>query len=108
MAERVLVSNFSPTALERVRGAINAVRARALDPFGIELTHIMSPEFVRNNQPIAEVSLIANIQGEPSYFDLFGAEDAIASELGLEVCIIPLRAVSANHSASVEAGMLPL
>jgi hypothetical protein len=108
MAERARVSDFSTAALDRVREAISAVRERTLDPFGITLTHIMSPDFVRDNQPIAEVSLVAEIAGEPSYFDLFGAEDAIASELGLEVCIIPLRAVSSNHSASVKAGMLAL
>jgi hypothetical protein len=108
MAEPASQTGFSNVARERLRSAIAAVRARALDPFGIELTHIMSPEFVRDNQPIAEVSLVAAISGEPSYFDVFGAEDAISSELGLEVCIIPLRAVSENHRESLEAGMRPL
>lgn len=108
MAERIAASDFSSAALSRVREAIELVRSRTLDPFGIELTHIMSPEFIHDNQPIAEVSLVAQITGAPSYFDLFGAEDAIGSELGLEVCIIPMRAVSANHLAAVQAGMLPL
>jgi hypothetical protein len=108
MAETADQTAFSNVARARVRSAIEAVRERALDPYGIELTHIMSSEFVRDNQPIAEVSLVAAITGEPSYFDIFGAEDAISSELGLEVCIIPLRAVSENHRESLEAGMQPL
>lgn len=109
MAERANEpTDFSTAALDRVRKAISTVQERTLDPFGITLTHIMSANFVRDHQPIAEVSLVAEITGEPSYFDLFGAEDAIASELELEVCILPLRAVSANHADSFKAGMLAL
>lgn len=105
MADPATASLFPPAALDRVKAAIGAVKARALDPFGIRLTDILSPEFVRDNQPIPEICLVADLDGEADYFDVFGAEDAIAAELGLEVCIILRRAVTARHLPSLEAEM---
>lgn len=93
--------------LSTVRNAVEAVQALALDPFGIEVTHVLSPNYAETEQ-LAEVCLVAEIRGEPSYFDIFGAQDVIAARLGIDVMIIPRRSVWESHRTAFEGALLPL
>jgi hypothetical protein len=90
-----------------IKAAVDAVQTLALDPVGIEVTHLLAPEYAEEER-LPEVCLVAEIRGEPSYFDVFGAQDAISARLGVDVRIIPRRAVWDTHRAAFEAALLPL
>jgi hypothetical protein len=101
-------SGLSDAFLARVRVAIAATKFRWMTPYGISITHVLSSSFVESMQNLSEVSLAADIEGEPDYFDLLAAEEAIATELGLEVRIIPKRAVWESTRPKFEASMVAL
>ncbi len=94
--------------LSRVKLAIEVTKSRWMMPFGISITHILSSSFVQAMNNLSEVSLAADIDGDPDYFDLLGAEEAIATELGLEVRIIPKRAVWDSTRPKFETSMVAL
>jgi hypothetical protein len=105
-----LQANLGPSDafLGKVRDAIKATEARWLKPFGISLTHMLSSSFVEAMGNLSEVSLAAEIEGEPDYFDMLAAEEAIATELGLEVRIIPKRAIWVGTKPQFEASLVAL
>ena len=98
----------SDAFLSRVRTAVSAAEAKWLIPFGISLTHILSTSFVEAMGNLSEVSLAADIEGDPDYFDMLAAEEAIATELGLEVRIIPKRAVWEGTLPQFQANLVAI
>lgn len=93
---------------EKLTAAIEMVRMSMLEPYGIVLTHVLTPDYVEATGSLPEVSLVAELKGSADYFDLFGAEDSLAAILGLDVRIIPRTAVAPNWRAGFEASMVPL
>ena len=103
-----VTSGLSDALLTRVKLAIEATKSRWMTPHGISITHILSSSFVEAMNNLSEVSLAADIHGDPDYFDLLAAEEAIATELGLDVRIIPKRAVWESTRQQFEASMVAL
>jgi hypothetical protein len=101
-------SGLSEAFLARVKLAIKATESRWMTPYGISITHILSSAFVESMNNLSEVSLAADIGGDPDYFDLLAAEEALATELGLAVRIIPKRAVWESTLPRFEANMVAL
>ena len=95
-------------ALDYIRSALSKFDALEQNPDHFVLTHILSPDVATNFGDPGEVNLLADVVGEPDYFDLMAMEERLGAQLGLSVRIYTQRAISAQWVPIVTREMVVL
>ena len=102
------IAKVALPALDYIKSALIEAETSQKSPNHFVLTHILSPNVATDFGDPGEVNLLADVVGEPDYFDLMGLEERLGARLGLSVRIYTQRAISTHWLPIVTREMVVL